>query len=75
MSPYTVAWIAWGLGFVAIESAALFDKDEGDTLSEHVRKWAGVKGGGSGAWAKVRRVGLLAFLAWLSVHLLTDGFV
>lgn len=38
---YTVGWIVWGIvtvgGFAALEAPALADKDEGDTLTEHLR--------------------------------------
>jgi len=69
MSGYTVAWIMWGLMFAAIEGAALFDKDRGDTLSEHVWSWFSVKDKGVG-W-KQRRAALGAFLTWLTTHLVT----
>lgn len=73
MSPYSIAWLAWIVAFVVIESLALFDKRQGDTLSEHVRLWAGVTGKGPGV--KLRRLGLLLGLVWLTVHLLTVDFV
>jgi len=67
MDGYTIAWIAWLTAFAVIEGAALADKDEGDTLSEHVRKW----------FATHTRPGRLAFAAvwlgfagWFLVHIL-----
>jgi hypothetical protein len=47
------------------------NKQPGDTLSEHVWDWASIKGKGGG-W-RLRRVGLLMFLAWLVAHFLTGG--
>lgn len=73
MSPYTVAWLVWIASFVAIEGAALKDARKGDTLSEHIRSWFGVTGEGS--FPKLRRVALVAGLAWLSLHLITRGYV
>lgn len=34
---YSVGWGALILGAVALETLALWDKDRGDTLSEHLR--------------------------------------
>lgn len=75
MDGFTVAWVLWALGFVAIEGWALFRKEDGDTLSEHIRALAGTSGGPGGRFIKVRRLLLLGGLAWLAVHLLTPGFV
>lgn len=70
---FTVAWIIWGLMFAVIEGAALFNKRKGDTLSEHVWKWGGIRGKPRGY--KQRRFALLTFLTWLMVHFLTGGWV
>lgn len=69
MDGYTVAWIMWIVMFFAIEIPAVIDKDEGDTLSEHIRKWFSISEKGMG-W-RWRRIALLAFLSWLTLHLLT----
>jgi len=66
VSGYTVAWLLWGAMFVAVEGAAIIDKDPGDTLSEHVWSWFRVKDKGSG-W-KIRRRVLQLFMTWLSAH-------
>lgn len=68
---YTVGWIVWLGMFGAIEGAALFNKRRGDTLTEHVVRWCSMKDKGK-AW-RIRRFGLLAFLAWLASHFLTGG--
>jgi hypothetical protein len=68
---FTIAWLIWILQFVAIEGVALCNKQPGDTLSEHVWDWASIKDKGAG-W-RLRRVGLLMFLAWLVAHFLTGG--
>lgn len=73
MTVYTWAWIFWLALFAVIEGAAIIDRDRGDTLSEHVWAWFGVRGKPKGY--KARRFVLLAFLAWLVVHLITGGYV
>jgi hypothetical protein len=71
-------WIGWLAAFCVIEGKALFNKTEGDTLSEHVWKWfstqrTAAKQGQPTGWVRLRRFVLLAFMAWLSVHFLTGG--
>jgi hypothetical protein len=68
---FTTLWVIWLALFVVIEGAAIFNKDKGDTLSEHVWAWFSIKGKGKG-W-RSRRFVLLAFLAWLTLHFLTGG--
>ena len=69
-------WIAWLGLFLAIEGVALANKAPGDTLSEHVRKWFHTaKGQKVDGTTKVRRLVLLSFMAWLSVHFLTGGWI
>lgn len=60
-SKYTIAWIAWGLGFVALEGLALYSAEPGDTLSEQV--WAWTEHMGSFGFASVG-----ALLVWLLFH-------
>lgn len=52
MSIYTVLWILWGLAFCGIEGVALFNKGRGDTLSEHLWAWLGIR---DDFWHKDRR--------------------
>lgn len=66
MSGWTVAWLLWGAMFVAVEGAALLNKDYGDTLSEHIWKWFRIKDKPR-QWT-VRRGVLAVFMTWLSVH-------
>ena len=73
MDGWTVAWLLWIAMFLVIEGAAIWNKYEGDTLSEHVWNWFSVKDKGKG-W-RARRVALLAFLAWLTVHFITGGWM
>ena len=73
MSGWTVAWIFWLAMFGVIEGAAIFRKERGDTLSEHVWRWFSVKDKSKGY--KTRRFVLLTFLAWLVTHFLTGGWV
>lgn len=76
MSGYTWAWLAWLAAFGVIEGRALFNKRDGDTLSEHVWRWFATERGSSGtpsAWQRTRRFALLAFMGWLTAHFMTGG--
>jgi hypothetical protein len=43
MNPwYTAAWIAFGVGILAVELVAVFNRKRGDTLSEHIWAWIGM---------------------------------
>lgn len=77
LSVYTILWLLWGLMFAVVEGAAIIDKRSGDTLSEHVWKWFAVRvSAGSTPKARgLRRLALLSFMAWLSTHFLTGGWV
>lgn len=72
MDIYTIGWLLWITFFVVWEGAALVTKRvPGATLSSHVWKWFSIKNKGR-AW-RLRRLALLAGLAWLSLHFLTGG--
>jgi hypothetical protein len=74
MDGWVVAWLLWAGGFAAIEGAALVVKDRPNrpaTLSAHV--WWLISG--AAWWHRLARVVLLCGLAWLSVHLLSGGWV
>jgi hypothetical protein len=78
VSGYTVAWLSWLGAFGVIEGMALFNKRDGDTLSEHVWRWFATGQGAPSepSWSvRLRRFTLLAFMSWLSVHFLTGGRV
>ena len=69
---YTYAWIAWILMFGVIEFAAIQDKRNGDTLTEHVR--AAIGTAGPREWFHwVGRVGLGVLFAWLVPHFFTGS--
>ena len=70
---YTALWLIWGAFFLAIEGAALRDKDPGQTLSEHIWRWGAI-GTKPKGW-RIRRIVLLSFMVWLLVHFLTGGAV
>lgn len=77
---FTALWVVWLGYFVVVEAVALINKTEGDTLSEHVWKWFGIGLNGKPrppvtGWVRLRRFSLLAFMAWLSIHFLTGGFI
>jgi len=66
MTFWTVLWILWIVSFFVIEGFAIANKTEGDTLSEHVRKWFNVKENKGRAiflwvWA--------GFSVWFLVHI------
>ncbi|ONH54128.1 hypothetical protein CcI49_31225 [Frankia sp. CcI49] len=69
MDGWTTAWLLWGVMFLAIELPAVFNKTDGDTLSEHIRAWFALRGKPKG-W-QVRRLALAGFFAWFIVHLFT----
>ena len=81
MSAWTWLWLGWLVYFLIVEGIALYRSTPGDTLSEHVWVWFGTQRRKPGdpyrprtGWTQLRRVLLLAFLAWLSVHFLTGGW-
>lgn len=75
MSGWTWLWLGWAVYFGLVEGMALFNSKRGDTLSEHVWAFLGFSDGARSpsGWTRLRRFLVLAFLAWLSVHLLTGG--
>lgn len=73
ISIWTGLWLIWIFGFFAIEIPALLNKEEGDTLTDHVRKWFSTTE--KSKWWIVRRIFLLTFLIWLIVHFFTLGLV
>lgn len=77
---FTALWLSWIGAFLVVEGVALFNKEEGDTLSEHVWRWFAVGDARHArpelnGWVRARRFALLAFMAWLSAHFLTGGLV
>ena len=66
MSGWTWLWVFWIAMFLAIEVPAIVNKTEGDTLSEHTRRWFATRTKPM-AW-RIRRLVLLFFLVWLVVH-------
>lgn len=75
MSGWTIAWLLWIAAFFGIEGPALLNRHNGDTLSEHIRSWFGTDTKRNGPLVRVRRLALLSGLAWLALHLLTNGYV
>lgn len=72
-SKYTWLWALWIAAFGVIEYAALKDKAEGDTLSEHVRKLIGTNTPGRNWENWIFRAGLLGLFAWLIPHFFTGS--
>lgn len=73
MSPYLAAWIFWILMFFAIELPAVFNRQDGDTLSELVWNVFAIRGKPIG-W-QLRRLALVLGLGWLVAHFLTGGAI
>lgn len=68
MDPFTVGWLLWGVYFLILEAVAIFRKTTGDTLSEHIWMWFGVRDDKPGLWGWIRRIALTLFMIWLTVH-------
>jgi hypothetical protein len=65
---WEILWFGWVLAFVIIEGIAIRNDIDGDTLSEHIRKWFRID------TRPGRTVFLIAFggfVAWFAVHILT----
>lgn len=43
MNRFTLLWALWALAFCVIEGVALVNKSRGDTLSEHLWAWLGIR--------------------------------
>lgn len=71
MDGYTIAWLLWLAMFGVVEGIAVFNKQAGDTLSEHVWKWFSIRDKGKGWLA--RRTVLGGFLVWLLLHMMGVG--
>ena len=67
MSGWTVAWLVWLGMFLVVEGFAIFNKERGDTLSEHIWKWFRINDKPR-QWTW-RRAVLAIFLVWLTVHM------
>ena len=82
---FTLLWIGLGICALIIEGVALFNSRSGDTLSEHIWAWLGVRRGDAGKpgygfvaprWTlRVARLLLIFFLVWLTLHFVTGGWV
>lgn len=72
MSLFTWLWVAWGVAFAVIEGVALFNDRQGDTLSEHFRKWFSTKEKkGRTLWVFIS----IVFFAWFTLHIAFDGTI
>jgi hypothetical protein len=60
--------------FLLIEGWALFNRTEGDTLSEHVWSWWRVRDSRPTLLVVLARIPLALFLLWLFVHLTFGWF-
>lgn len=65
-------WVVWIIQFFAIEFKALFNRKDGDTLSEVIRYIFGFSkraGDLQSAGMRWRRGGFWAFSAWFIAHI------
>lgn len=70
-SAWTLLWFGWGLYFLIVEGMALANSTSGDTLSEHVWAWLGLRNTTERevTWRTwIRRGAVLFFMALLAVH-------
>lgn len=68
MSIWTILWLMWIVAGVAIEIPALVNREDGDTLSEHIRKWFKVKDPRPTALTWIARGTLMSILIWFITH-------
>jgi hypothetical protein len=68
VSIFTILWIGWGVLFLVIEGIALKRTAPGDTLSETIWRWAGVRGYKVNKLIHVRRIILALFMVELTIH-------
>ncbi len=83
MNGFTWAWLVWLAYFAVVELVAVVRSTRAkragrpatlDTLSEHVWLWFGTaKAVRPDTWAYLRRLVLVAFVAWLAVHFVGGG--
>ncbi|HEY9418212.1 MAG TPA: hypothetical protein VIQ30_25915, partial [Pseudonocardia sp.] len=71
MSVFTWLWIGWGVAFCVVEGVALVNSRGGDTLSEHVWAFMGIRRSGQPTPARtprwtlrVARIVVLSGLLW-----------
>lgn len=67
-------WLGWIVWFIAFETKAVLDDRPGGTLSEAIWRILGLKDQPSG-WVQARRIGGIAFVAVLIVHLFIPSFL
>lgn len=69
---WTRLWLGWIAAFFVIEFAALARHRPQDTLSDRTWCWFGIpRHAAPSRSVRLRRISLLAFLAWLVGHFLT----
>lgn len=72
---WPVIWAVWAGLFVAsfavFETWALITKEKGDTLSESIRAWLGIRP--VRHWRMVTSAALLGFLIWFGWHIVFQG--
>ena len=78
MNPwFTTAWLIWIGTFIVIEMVAIFNSTKGDTFSEHVWAFLGIKHKGQTIGSRVRpawtmfvaRILFFGITGWALLHL------
>lgn len=71
MSTYWALWLGFAVlgGFAGPEIYAILNKQDGDTLSENIRKWLKTDTPGGGASWLAIWLTLLSVLVWLYGHI------
>lgn len=86
MNVFTWLWLAVGVAALTIEAVALVNSRSGDTLSEHVWAWLGVR---TSKWEaapfsltvtpkwtlRLARCVLIFGMVWLALHFTTGGWI
>lgn len=83
-----IAWIALGVAALVLEGIALFNSTRGDTLSEHLWVWLGLRGRKwkyppkpdaepiTPIWTvRVARTVFVFAVVWFGLHIATGGWV
>jgi len=65
---FTYWWAILGAAFLVLEGVAIRNDKRGDTLSEHVWKFLGVKGYKIPSFPWLRRGALAGLFVWLIPH-------
>lgn len=77
---FTIGWVSLAVAGFVIEGIALFNSRPGDTLSEHLWAWLGIKRKEPNfvtpKWTlRVVRTIFVSAMLWFILHITTGGWV